>query len=194
MSRNAEDIFLGMGIAGGVAAVTNAAAEFIRVHPLYIVPPSSQDISENELKVLEEGGFPPVIGDASLSDNMAIIAGEVGVMIAGAMSQSQAAQLMGVDESRIRQRISHGTLYAMKGNHNKKVLPRFQFMDTGVIPGLEKILPAINKDAHPVAVQRFFVTANDDLYSNELKTNLSPRDWLISAHSPDPIQCMATDL
>jgi len=194
MARKAEDIFQGMGIEGGVDAVTHAAAEFMRLHPLYRVPPSSHDISENELAVLKEGGFPKVADDASLSDNMAIVAGEVGVMIAGALSQRQAAQLMGVDESRIRQRISQGTLYAIMGDNNKKVLPRFQFTDTGILPGLEKVLPVINKDVHPMAVQRFFVTTSEDLYSSELNAKLSPRDWLLSGHSPDPLQRMVADL
>jgi len=194
MTQNAKDIFQQMGIVGGAKAVTNAAATFIRRHPLTTFPPSSQDLSENDIKLLEEGGFPKAPNDISLSDNIAIIAGEVGVMIASALSQSQAAQLLGVNQSRIRQRISQTTLYAITGNNRTKVLPSFQFTEKGALPGLEKVLPAINKEAHPVVIQRFFVTASVDLYSDELKINLSPRDWLISEHSPKLIVRMAADL
>ncbi|MGD8939817.1 MAG: hypothetical protein PVJ72_10585 [Gammaproteobacteria bacterium] len=194
MARNAEDIFQQMGIEGGAEAVTHAAATFIRLHPLYSAPPTSKDLSEHELKVLEEGGFPTVPDTVSLGDNIAIVAGEVGVMIASALSQSQAAQLLGVDQSRIRQRIGQGTLYTITGENNVKVLPRFQFTDEGVLPGLEKVLPVINNEAHPIAVQRFFLTVSSDLYSEELQANLSPRDWLISGHNPDAVVRMAADL
>lgn len=194
MARKAEDIFEQMGIEGGAEAVTNAAATFIRLHPLYTSPPSSKDLSEQELKVLEEGGFPKLPDDVSLGDNIAVVAGEVGVMIASALTQSHAAQLLGVDQSRIRQRISQGTLYAVAGENNAKVLPRFQFTDKGVVPGLEKVLPVINKEAHPIAVQRFFLTVSADLYSEELDDNLSPRDWLITGHNLDPVLRMAADL
>jgi hypothetical protein len=115
-------------------------------------------------------------------------------MIASALSQSQAAQLLGVDQSRIRQRIGQGTLYTITGENNVKVLPRFQFTDEGVLPGLEKVLPVINNEAHPIAVQRFFLTVSSDLYSEELQANLSPRDWLISGHNPDAVVRMAADL
>ena len=194
MARNAEDIFQKMGIEGGAEAVTHAAATFIALHPLFTRPPSSSDLSEHDLRVLEEGGFPLKATPESLSDNMAIIAGEVGVMIASALSQSQAAQLLGVDPSRVRQRISQGTIYAIAGENNVKVLPRFQFTDKGVLPGLDKILPVIHHDAHPIAVQRFFLTVSTDLYSEELHTFLSPRDWLITGHSPAPVIRMAADL
>jgi len=144
--------------------------------------------------LLQEGGFPAITDSISLSDNMAIIAGEVGVMIASALSQMKTAQLLSVDESRIRQRISKGTLYAIIGDNNKKVLPRFQFTKTGTLPGLEKVLPAINNDVHPIAIQRFFLTPSEDLYSKELKTILSPRDWLITKYPPEPVVLMAADL
>ncbi len=194
MAQNAEDIFQQMGIEGGAEAVTHAAATFIRLHPLYFVSPSSRDLSEHELNVLRDGGFPSIPDTVSLGDNIAIVAGEVGVMIAGAFTQSQVAELLGVDQSRIRQRISQGTLYAITGENNVKVLPRFQFTVSGALPVLEKVLPAINKDTHPIAVQRFFLTASADLYSDELKTNLTPRDWLIIGHNPDVVARMAADL
>lgn len=192
-SQNAEDLFHKMGIEGGADAVTHAAASFISQHPLYSIAPSSQDLTEHELKLLRDGGFPKVTKTVSLSNNLTIVAGEIGVMIASALSQKDAAHLMGVDESRIRQRISQGTLYAISGDYNKKVLPRFQFTDTGTLPGLEKVLPVINKDAHPMAVQRFFLTVSEDLYSKEMKAPLSPRDWLITRHPPEPVTLMVTD-
>jgi hypothetical protein len=194
MTQNSEDIFQQMGIEGGAEAVTHAAATFIRLHPLYSIPPTSKDLSEQELMVLDEGGFPKVPDTVSLSDNIAIVAGEVGVMIASALTQLQAAQLLGVDQSRIRQRISQGTLYTITGENNVKVLPRFQFTDEGVLPGLEKVLAVINKEAHPMAIQRFFLTVSSDLYSEELQANLSPRDWLLTGHSPDAVVRMAADL
>jgi len=194
--QNAEDLFHEMGIEGGTAAVANAAASFIRRHPLYSAPPSTTDLSEAEIKLLQEGGFPEITDFTSskCSDNLATIAGEVGVMIASALSQVQTAHLLNVAESRIRQRISKRTLYAIVGDNNKKVLPRFQFTISSTLPGLEKVLPAINNNVHPVVIQRFFLTASEDLYAKELKTILSPRDWLIARYPPEPLELMAADL
>ena len=193
-AQSVEDLFREIGIEGGIAAVANAAASFIRRHPLYSTPPSSKDLSETEIKLLQEGKFPEITAFTTLSENMTIVAGEVGVMIASALSQTKAANLLSVDESRIRQRIGKGTLYAIAGDNNKKVLPRFQFTKTGTLPGLEKVLPAINNDVHPIAIQRFFLTPSEDLYAKEMKTMLSPRDWLIARYSPEPIVLMAADL
>lgn len=192
--QNTEDLFREIGIEGGIEAIANTAATFIRRHPLYSTPPSSKDLSETEIKLLQEGRFPEITDFTSLSENMAIVAGEVGVMIASALSQMETARLLSVDESRIRQRISKGTLHTIIGDNNKKVLPRFQFTNASTLPGLEKVLPAINHDVHPIAIQRFFLTPSGDLYSKELKTILSPRDWLIARYSPEPVVLMAADL
>lgn len=194
MARNAEDFFREQGIEWGAEAVTQAAAAFIRLHPLFHSRPSSHDLSEPELKVLKTDGFPLPNDSFSLANNIAIVAGKVGVLIAGALSQTDAVTLLGVDQSRIRQRISQGTLYAVTGENNVKVLPRFQFNDNNVLPGLGKILPLINKEAHPITVQRFFLSTPVDLSSDELSAPLSPRHWLITGHSPDQLVRMAADL
>ena len=93
-----------------------------------------------------------------------------------------------------RQRISRGTLYAISGEDNIKVLLRFQFTDKATLPHLEKVLPVINKDAPPIVVQRFFLTASVDLFSKDLAANLSTRDWLITGHNPELVIRMAADL
>lgn len=177
--------------------IFDVARAFLRSHPFLSpippAPPAANELSAHELSVLAEGGFPEP-GPSALRHNIAVLAGEVGVMITSALSQADAAELLGVDQSRIRQRISQGTLFTVSGATGAKVLPKFQFTEEGALPGLEKILPVINAEAHPVSVQRFFITPNADLYSDILESELSPRDWLIAGHSPEPVIRMAADL
>jgi len=192
MGQNAKELFLELGIEGGEEAVIDAAAAFLRTHPLFRIVPSNHDLTDHELSLLAAGGFPAPA--TSLSDAITQVAGEVGVLIASALSQAQAAKRLGVDASRIRQRIAQRTLYAVQGNTSSKVLPLFQFTESGTLPHLEKIIPVISASAHPMAVQRFFLSPTPDLYSEETASPLSPRDWLLTGHSPDLVIRMAADV
>jgi hypothetical protein len=124
---------------------------------------------------------------------VAIIAGEYAQMVATSHSQRDAAKRLGVSTSRIRQRLDSGSLYAVDGPAGR-VCPQFQFVDDGTLSGLETVLGVMNKDAHPVVVQRFFLTVSPDLESDTLGCALSPRDWLLTGHSPEPVKLLALEL
>lgn len=174
-------------------ALASAAASYIRSHPATI--PITNAFSEQEEGFLRNGGAVGLGSDehTAVTENVAIIAQEFAQMLATSYTQKEVAKLLRVSTSRVRQRIDHGTLYAINGPAGR-VCPRFQFADNSTIPRLEDVLSVINSKAHPVAVYRFFVTASPDLESDILNKALSPRDWLLTGHSPDPVILLAKEL
>lgn len=117
---------------------------------------------------------------------MAVIAGEFAQMVTTALSQKEVAELLGVSTSRIRQKLEAGELYAVRTTGGR-VCPRFQFGPGGTLPGLESVLRALRPEAHPVAVQRFFMEVHPDLESEALNRALSPHEWLLTGHSPEAL-------
>jgi hypothetical protein len=178
-----------------IEMLASAAAAFLREHPIYTVLPMPNALSEQEDAFLREGGAAGVGGynKRSAAENVAIIAGEYAQMVATSHSQRDAAKRLGVSTSRIRQRLDSGSLYAVDGPAGR-VCPQFQFVDDGTLSGLETVLGVMNKDAHPVVVQRFFLTVSPDLESDTLGCALSPRDWLLTGHSPEPVKLLALEL
>ena len=65
--------------------------------------------------------------------------------------------------------------------------PRFQFGPKGTLAGLEAVLRALRPEAHPVAVQRFFMDTHPDLTSDTLNRALSPHEWLLTGHPPEAV-------
>lgn len=175
--------------------LASAAAAFLREHPIYTVQPMPNALSEQEEAFLRQGGAAGVGGynKRSAVENVTIIAGEYAQMVATSYSQQEVAKRLGVSTSRIRQRLDNGSLYAIDGPAGR-VCPQFQFADDGTLPGLETALGVMNKEAHPVAVQRFFLTVSPDLESDTLGRALSPRNWLLTGHSPEPVKLLAMEL
>ena len=63
------------------------------IHGPYASPSSTQDLSAHELRVLEDRGFPILPKQISLGDNLAIVAGEVGVLLANALAGERCTPL-----------------------------------------------------------------------------------------------------
>ena len=178
-----------------IETLASAAAAFLRAHPIYTVQPMPNALSEQEEAFLLQGGADGVgaYNKCSTAENITTIAGEYAQMVATAYSQQEVAKRLGVSTSRIRQRLDNGSLFAVDGPAGR-VCPKFQFAEGSTIPGLEAVLGVMSKEAHPVAVQRFFLTVSPDLESETLGWAVSPRDWLLTGHSPDPVILLAREL
>ncbi len=178
-----------------IETLASTAAAFLRAHPIYTVQPMPNALSEQEEAFLLQGGAKGVgvYNKDSTAENVTTIAAEYAQMVATAYNQQEIAKRLGVSTSRIRQRLDNGSLFAIDGPAGR-VCPKFQFTDDSTLPKLEAVLKMISKQAHPVAVQRFFLTVSPDLESDTLKQALSPRDWLLTGHSPKPILLLAREL
>jgi hypothetical protein len=144
------------------------------------------ELSPAEVEFLQRAGvalsdFAPT--DQGSTSALAQTTADYAVLLAASLPPSEIADRIGVDESRIRQRINQHTLYAVRDGRGWRV-PIFQLDATGhaLLPGLERVIPHLH-DAHLVEVARWFLSPQVDLEGPDDKP-MSPRDWLITGHDP----------
>jgi hypothetical protein len=120
-------------------------------------------------------------------------AADYAALLATALSVPELARRLGVDQSRIRQRIARHTLIAVKDAAAWR-LPLFQLDDMGqqLVPGLAAVAPRL-AGVHPVAVARWFTLPHSDLVDDEGRP-ISPRVWLLSGGDPDDVAALADEL
>jgi uncharacterized protein YifE (UPF0438 family) len=113
-------------------------------------------------------------------------------LLADALTVDEAATSLHRDVSRIRQRVRDGSLLAVRdedGTH----LPRAQFDDDGrEIPGMADVLRAVPSGLHPVAVVTWLTRPDPDL--RLAGEPVSPREWLRSGGTAEPVAELAADL
>jgi hypothetical protein len=109
------------------------------------------------------------------------------------LSAAEAAKLLHVDVSRVRQRLRERSLFGIEHEGSWR-LPRFQFERRLVIPGLARVLKALPPDLFPLDVVDWFVLPDPDLQLDRDAAPLSPRQWLMSSRPVEAIAALARDL
>ena len=113
-------------------------------------PSAGPALSEHDATLLTEAGFvtDPAAATAARVDRDI----RMQDLVQSSLSVADAAERLGVTTARIRQRLTDGTLWAFTSGRNR-LLPPAQFTAAGAVPHLEKVLPLLNKDLHPLTVQ-----------------------------------------
>lgn len=153
----------------------------------------AQELPAGELELLRSGGFSTRRVSLGRDDPVLRGALDFSALIATALSTKDAAQLLRVNPSRIRQRLTGRgpSLYGVKWR-GEWLLPRFQFADKGEVPGLAKVVPRLDPSLSPISVARWFLAPNPDLVlEGDGEEPISPRDWLLAGHSPMEIARLA---
>lgn len=109
-------------------------------------------------------------------------------VVSKSLTVAAVAARLGVDSSRVRQRIYARSLYAFK-HRRVWLIPAFQIDWSKLIPGLASVAPELSPTLHPVAVSRWFTTANADLALGGEAA--SPIAWLSSGGPPDGVAALA---
>ncbi len=109
------------------------------------------------------------------------------------LSAAEAAKLLRVDVSRVRQRLRERSLFGLEYEGSWR-LPRFQFERRLVIPGLAKVLKALPSDLFPLDVVDWFLLPDPELQSDNDASPLSPREWLLSGRMIETVAKLARDL
>ncbi len=109
-------------------------------------------------------------------------------LVAKSLSVAAVAKRLGVDTSRVRQRIYARSLYAFKHRGAWRV-PAFQLHRRKLVPGLGVVVPELSPALHPVAVTRWFTTSSPDLVLGD--EAVSPMEWLASGGPPEPVAAQA---
>ena len=156
----------------------------------------AQELPPEELALLHRGGFSTKREPPGSEDPLFRGALDFSALIVSAASTKEAAALLDVDPSRIRQRLMgpRPSLYGLKWR-GEWLLPRFQFADRAEVPGFDQVVPHLDPHLNPVAVARWFLSASPDLVANEDDDKpMSPCEWLLAGHSPIEVARLAEGL
>lgn len=151
----------------------------------------SQALLPHEVAFLKAGGALGLDENPRPSSRDKAMAAQYNQLIASSLKEHEVAQYLGVSINQVLERINQGSLYVIV-TLSGYVCPPFQFFNNATLPGIDVVLAAIDEHAHPIVVQRFFLTPTADLESTAGHA-LSPRDWLIKGHSPEPIVVLAKE-
>jgi hypothetical protein len=157
---------------------------------------SRADLTESEAKALERGGFVLDPEDLGERDPLAETVAEYAALLKSSLSTSEAAKRLGVDSSRIRQRLTSQppTLYGIRIG-TSWYIPEFQFEGDAPIRGVGEVVAHLDPELHPVAVFRWFTGPSPDLSTDDAGgRNLSPRDWLRLGLPVQPVVELASNL
>ncbi len=116
-------------------------------------------------------------------------------LVRESLTVAEAAKLLGVNPSRIRQRLGGDprSLYGFKIDE-EWLVPQFQFENGKLISRIEIVIRVLDPNLHALAVIRWFTTPNPDLTTGEDETILTPLDWLRTGNSSGAVARIASDL
>ena len=155
---------------------------------------ASVALSDGELNALAGVGlttqpWPAKRADDPLSQSIV----DYMALIETSLTAAQSARLLGVDVSRIRQRLRQRSLFGVDYEGEWR-LPRFQFERKKALPGLGEVLAALPAEVNAVEMAEWFLTPNPDLEIDAQEAPLSPRDWLLRGLPPSHVTELARHL
>lgn len=169
--------------------MADALEEIVPLHPS---PDPAAELSDDEQALLAAGGMRLEPLPHGVAHPLVRAAAQYAALVGSSLSVAQAAAHLHVAESRVRQRLGERTLYGIKRSGRWR-LPRFQFASRGVVRGIERVLPRLASDLHPLAVVGWFTTPNPDLVVGDDERSVSPLDWLNAGLSADTVAALAED-
>ncbi|MPY87690.1 MAG: hypothetical protein GEU99_07195 [Luteitalea sp.] len=153
----------------------------------------SATLTAPEEAALVKGGVEPVS-----EEEVRVVNGRVAAayrqLRMTSLSVEEASRRLGVNASRIRQRLAERSLYGLKEG-NTWLLPAFQFLDDGLVPGVGVVLRSLPPDLGMLAVVRWFSTRNPDLFTRDDEERpLTPLQWLLGGNPPEAAAELAAAL
>jgi hypothetical protein len=159
----------------------------------------AQELSKAEAAELENGGFDLTPKNHGRNDPIGRYATLYAGMLSKSISVKETAKMLGVNPSRVRQRlVQERSLYGIKKGSQWRI-PMFQFSGRKPVPGIGKVLAALPGSLNPVSVLAWFMTPNPDLEAPEEGSSrrtrrFSPRDWLLTGNPPEKVVKLAKAL
>lgn len=142
-------------------------------------------------QVLAEAGLDFAEADPDeLTRIRSTAAEEYAKLTAGSFTVAKTAELLGVDESRVRQRLGNRSLHGFKAGRAWQV-PSWQFEQAVEIPSLSDVVHASSED-NSIALGLFMTRPNLDLDAGD--GPMSPRDWLVSGRSAQRVVDLVSSL
>ena len=158
-------------------------------------PRPSDTLLADQLELLASGGFEFEGSNLGLEDPILRGALEFAAMRTTALTTKQAAVRLGVNDSRVRQRLADQALYGLKVGDEWK-LPLFQFEGSGgLVPNIDRVLRRLDESLSALAVFHWFTSPTPDLASVETHDEpVSPIAWLKLGLDPEEVATLAAQL
>ncbi len=157
------------------------------------VSDESAGLPQTELEVLHEAG---ISLDGSLTDPSG--AGQVALGLAKAqrfreeaLTVAEAATLLKVSDSRVRQLVSAGAVLTIPNGDGGHLLPAWQFVGGRLLPGLTELGDVV-AGLHPLTLAGFMVRRDVDLEVDG--ESVSPIEWLVAGGDPAVVVKLAAGL
>lgn len=162
-------------------------------------------LTESEVQAFRDAGVEP-LAHRSGPDLIALGRVHYAALLETAITPEQAAEILNLTPGRIRQLLNERRLLGVQ-LHGRWLIPRFQIVASSeerkkprlrTLPGLERVLPAIPRQAHLLTVYRWLHTPQPDLRVEDLGENeprqLSPLQWLEEGRPVEPVTELASSL
>jgi hypothetical protein len=149
-------------------------------------------LAAGERDLLSAGGFVDRGDSWGAEDPLARGVTSYAALVATALDTGAAAARLGVDPSRVRQRVLAHTLVGIKVASGWR-LPLWQFEGDSALPGLDVVGPALPVAMHPLALARWFQHPLAELSAGDGVAR-SPRDWLLDGYPPAVVVALAQAL
>jgi hypothetical protein len=170
---------------GGAVALVHVEGDLLQLrflHPLF--EGEASVLTASEESALARGGVEPV-SEEDVAVVQARAASAFQELRASSLTVDDAAARLGVNTSRIRQRLAARSLYGLKDG-NTWLLPAFQFVSSGLVPGVGVVVRKMPPDIGALAAARWFTTPNPDLCTrDEDERPLTPLQWLLVGNPPE---------
>lgn len=175
---------------------TRAFAELITKEQQPSEVSGNNDLSVAEQDLLRKAGAHLEVRDLAAEDPVLLGQRDFVNLLESSFSTAQAATLLNVNESRIRQRLtgSSRSLYGIKRGTEWRI-PSFQFEGKRLLPGIGEVIAKLDKGLPAISFYRWFTTPNVDLITNDSpEGGYSPRQWLACGFAPERIAKLAEQL
>ena len=145
-------------------------------------------LSGSEQRFLRDHGDPPYLPGEErglLQRQAHVTEAEEQAAYAASLTADEVASRLGVTVQQVRDGIRDRSLVDRSFGAERR-LPSWQFLDSGVIQHLREVLQALPVDAHPLTVEGFLTTPNDEL------DGATPAHWLATGRGVDRVlRCVA---
>jgi hypothetical protein len=194
MARSGPAPLHAYGIETSLAALDEAFTLAVARRRPLLPSAGTAELTGAEAEVLRRGGFDIEPRFPAEDDPLARSIAEYAALIKTSITVAEAARRLGVEPSRIRQRLGERSLYGFRPE-GEWLLPAFQFDEDRVVPGIAAALRRLDPELHPIAVEAFFLEPNAELDPEAGETRpVSPRDWLRSGREPEVVVRLAAEL
>lgn len=152
-----------------------------------------EPLTQSEAALFDEMGIEHAPDTVPLTP-MVRMAMDRATLLADSHSTEDLARMLGLNPSRLRQRIAEGSLLALRASGGRGWrIPAFQFESGEELPGLAGVLRTLRKGVNPVVVWRFLTTPQVDLVDPD-GTPQTPLDWMRAGADPGAVRALARDL